>query len=98
MGEVTAAHVDAEALLQAARQYDAVSEIIDSGMRVRLRFDGATAGRAHTAAGESVRRALDECVAPLGQWARAAGEIAAVLRSTTGRYIAADADAAARVG
>lgn len=98
MGEVTTARVDAAALQQAARQYDAVAEIVDSGIRMRLRFDGATAGRAHTASGESVRAALDECIAPLRQWARAAGEVAAVLRSTTDRYIAADADAAARVG
>lgn len=98
MGDVTTARVDVAALLQTARQYDAVADFIDSDTRVRLRFDGATAGRSHTAAGESVRAALDECVAPLRQWARAAREVAAVLRSTTDRYVAADAGAAVRVG
>ncbi|ART71840.1 hypothetical protein BTO20_27805 [Mycobacterium dioxanotrophicus] len=98
MGEVDAAHVDVGALLDAARQYDAAAEIIESCVGIRLRFDGATAGRDHTASGEALRTALDERTAPLRQWARAAGEVAAVLRSTTDRYVAADAGAAARVG
>lgn len=98
MGDVTAARVDAEALLQVARQFGAAAEIIEAGAQVRLRFDGATAGRVHTASGESLRAALEERIAPLRQWARAAGEVAAVLRNTTDRYLAADAGAAARVG
>ncbi|KHO23198.1 type VII secretion target [Mycolicibacterium setense] len=98
MGDVTAARVDAEALLQVARQYGAAAGIIESGAQVRLRFDGATAGRAHTACGDSLRTALDEIIMPLRQWARAAGEVAAVLTSTTDRYLVADAGAAARVG
>ncbi|MFV8053633.1 type VII secretion target [Mycobacterium sp. 48b] len=98
MGDVTTARVDAAALLEVARQYDAVAETVDSGVRMRPEFGGATAGLAHTAAGESVRAALDECMASVRQWARAAGEVAAVLRGTTDRYVAADADAAARVG
>jgi excreted virulence factor EspC (type VII ESX diderm) len=98
MGEVDAAHVDVGELLQAARQYDAAAEIIEACVRVRLRFGGATAGRAHTTSGDALRTALDECTGPLRQWARAAGEVAAVLRNTTDRYVAADAGAAARVG
>lgn len=98
MGDVTAARVDAEALLQVARQYGAAAEIIESGTQVRLRFDGATAGRAHTACGDSLRTALDGIIVPLRQWARASGEVAAVLTSTTDRYVVADARAAARVG
>ncbi|CRZ15995.1 type VII secretion target [Mycolicibacterium neworleansense] len=98
MGDVTAARVDTDALLEVARQYGAAAEIIESGVRVRLRFDGATAGRVHAVSGDSLRTALDERIASLHQWARAAGEVAAVLRSTTDRYVVADAGAAARVG
>ncbi|OCB56676.1 hypothetical protein A5722_13600 [Mycobacterium vulneris] len=98
MGDVTAARVDAEALLQMARQYGAAAEIIESAAQVWLRFDGATAGREHTASGDSLRTALDERIASLRQWARAAGEVAAVLSGTTDRYLVADAGAAARVG
>ncbi|WP_018601754.1 type VII secretion target [Mycobacterium sp. 155] len=98
MGEVDAAHVDVGGLLRAARQYDVAAGIITAGVRTRFRFDGAIAGRAHTFSGDALRTALDERAASLRQWARAAGEVAAILRSTTDRYVAADADAAARVG
>ncbi|OBC06964.1 hypothetical protein A5784_09405 [Mycobacterium sp. 852013-50091_SCH5140682] len=98
MGEVDAAHVDVGALLDVARQYDIAADLVESCVGMPLRFDGATAGREHTASGEALRTALDERIAPLRQWARAAGEVAAVLRSTTDRYVAADAGAAARVG
>ncbi|CDO28034.1 type VII secretion target [Mycolicibacterium porcinum] len=98
MGDVTAARVDAEAVLQVARQYGAAAEIIESTAQVWLRFDGATAGREHIASGDSLSTALDDRIASLRQWARAAGEVAAVLRGTTDRYLAADAGAAARVG
>lgn len=81
-----------------ARQYGAAAEIIESAAQVWLRFDGATAGREHTASGDSLRTALDERIASLRQWARAAGEVAAVLSGTTDRYLVADAGAAARVG
>ncbi|MEN4398012.1 type VII secretion target [Mycolicibacterium senegalense] len=98
MGDVSAARVDAEALRQVAREHRAAADIIESAAQVRLRFDGAVAGREHVASGNSVRAALDERIASLRQWARAAGEVAEVLTSTTDRYLAADADAAARVG
>lgn len=98
MGDVTAARVDAEALLQVARQYGAAAEMIESAAQVWLRFDGATAGREHIASGDSLRTALDERIVSLRRWARAAGEVAAVLRGTTYRYLAADAGAAVRVG
>lgn len=98
MGDVTAARVNAEAVLQVARQYGAAAEIIESTAQVWLRFDGATAGREHIASGDSLSTALDDRIASLRQWARAAGEVAAVLRGTTDRYLAADAGAAARVG
>ncbi len=98
MGDVTAARVDAEALLQVARQYGAAAEMIESAAQVWLRFDGATAGREHIASGDSLRTALDERIVSLRRWARAAGEVAAVLRGTTDRYLAADAGAAVRVG
>ncbi|MEE6165113.1 MULTISPECIES: type VII secretion target [unclassified Mycolicibacterium] len=98
MGEVDAAHVDVGALLDVARQHDVAADLVESCVGMALRFDGATAGREHTASGEALRTALDERIAPLRQWARAAGEVAALLRSTTDRYVAADAGAAARVG
>lgn len=97
MGEVDAAHVDVGELLRAAHQYDAAAGIVDAATRARFRFDGATAGRAHTSSGDALRTALDERAASLRQWARAVGEVAAILRSATDRYVAADADAAVRV-
>lgn len=101
MGVVDAARVDVGALLEAARQYDAAADIVDAAVRTRLSrpvFGGAAAGRAHVAHGDRVRLALDDLTRPLHEWTRAAGEIAGVLRTSTDRYVTADARAASRVG
>lgn len=101
MGVVDAARIDVEALTDAARQYEAAADIVDATVRTRLSrpaFDGSAAGQAHVAQGDAVRAALDDLTTPLGEWARAAGEIGAVLRASADRYVAADGRAASRVG
>lgn len=100
MGVVDAARIDVAALTAAAHQYEAAADIVDA-VRTRLStpvFDGSAAGRAHIAQGDAVRVALDDLIGPLGEWARAADEIAAALRASTDRYVAADGRAASRVG
>ncbi|PEG36608.1 hypothetical protein CQY20_18610 [Mycolicibacterium agri] len=101
MGERDAARLDVAAVLDAARQYDAAADIVDTAIRrhlTGLRFDGAAAGRMHTAHGDAVRLAIDEVVDRLHQWARAASEIAAELRSSADRYVETDAIAGRRLG
>ena len=88
-------------MLDAARQYDTAADIVDTAIRTHLtglRFDGAAAGRVHTARGDAVRIAVDEVVNRLHDWARAAAEIAAELRSSADRYLDADAHGARRIG
>jgi hypothetical protein len=101
MGEVDAARIDVAVLLDVARGYDAVADMVDASVRGRLSrpaFDGAGAGQAHTFHGDAVRAALDDLTDALRQWVRAAGEIAAMLRTSVDRYAEADARAAGRVG
>ncbi|MHC9291734.1 type VII secretion target [Mycobacterium sp. LTG2003] len=101
MGVVDAARIDVAALLDAARQYEAAADIVDAAVRTRLSrpaFDGSAAGQAHVAHGDAVRLAVDDLTEPLNEWVRAAREIAAVLRTSADRYIAADGRAASRVG
>lgn len=101
MGELDVAVVDVAAVLGAAGQYDAAAETVQTAVRnllSGLRFDGALAGRMHTARGEALRAAIDELVTGMRQWTRAAGEIAAELRSCAARYVDADARGADRVG
>ncbi len=101
MGDVAAARVDAAALSSVAAGYDTIAADLDSAVRNRLHgpvFDGATAGRAHTADGDAVRMAIDELTDGLRRWSRASAEVAAVLRASVDRYVVADARAAARVG
>ena len=101
MGEPDTAHVDVAAVLDAARQYDTAADIVDTAIRTHLtglRFDGATAGRVHPARGDAVRIAVYEVVNRLHDWARAAAEIAAELRSSADRYLDADAHGARRIG
>ncbi|OBA91093.1 hypothetical protein A5662_02025, partial [Mycobacteriaceae bacterium 1482268.1] len=85
MGEPDIARVDVAAVRDAARRYDAAADILDTAIRTHLtglRFDGAVAGRVHTAQGDALRIAVDGVVQRLRQWARAATEIAAELRSS----------------
>ena len=101
MGEPDFARVDVAAVLDAARQYDAAADIVDTAIRnhlTGLRFDGAAAGRIHTANGDAVRIAVDDVIDRLRQWARAAVEIAAELRSCADRYVDIDDRAARRIG
>ena len=52
----------------------------------------------HTARGDALRLAIDDVVDRLHQWARAATEIAAELRSCADRYVDVDARGARRIG
>jgi hypothetical protein len=101
VGEPDAARVDIAAVLGAARQYDAAADIVDTAIRTHLtglRFDGAVAGRLHTARGDALRLAVDDVVDRLHQWSRAASEVAAELRSCADRYVEVDASGARRMG
>jgi len=101
MGQPDIARVDVGALLDVARQYDTVAEIVDDAVRTHLAgltFDGARAGRAHVGRGEALRSAVDTVVAQLRGWSRAATEIAATLRAAADSYADADARAAQRIG
>lgn len=101
MGEVHSTRIDAVALLEVAHRYDAVADMVDAAVRGRLSrpaFDGAGAGQAHIFHGDAVRAALDDLTDALRQWVRAAGEIAAALRTSVDRYAEADARASGRVG
>jgi Excreted virulence factor EspC, type VII ESX diderm len=101
MGEPDVASVDVVAVLGAARQYDTAADIVDTALRTHLtglRFDGAAAGRMHTARGDTLRSAVDDVVARLHSWSRAATEIAAELRACADRYVEAEARGARRMG
>ncbi len=101
MGEPDVARVDIAAVLGAARQYDAAADIVDTAVRTHLtslRFDGAVAGRMHTARGDALRLAVDDVVDRLHQWSRAATEVAAELRACADRYVDVDARGARRMG
>ncbi len=101
MGEPDIARTDVAAVLDVARQYDMASDLVDGAVRAHLtglRFDGAVAGRIHAAHGDAVRLAVDDLAYRLQQWARAAAEIAAELRSSANRYVDADVRGARRIG
>ena len=101
VGEPDTARVDVAAVLDAARQYDTASDIVDAAVRTHLtglRFDGAVAGRVHAAQGDALRVAVDNVGHRLYEWARAATEIAAELRSCADRYVDVDAVGARRIG
>lgn len=101
MGEADTARVDVVAVLAAAQQYDAAADIVDAAIRTHLtglRFDGAAAGRVYAAQGDALRIAVDDVVHRLHDWARAAAEIAAELRSCADRYVDVDARGARRIG
>jgi ABC-type transporter Mla subunit MlaD len=101
MGQSEAARVDVAVLHAVARGYEAVADIVDGAVRTHLTglmFNGAAAGRAHTARGDALRAAVEHVADQLRQWSRAAAEIAAALRASADRYAEADAGAARRVG
>jgi Excreted virulence factor EspC, type VII ESX diderm len=101
VGEPDTARIDVAAVLDVARQYDTASDIVDAAIRTHLtalRFDGALAGRMHAGQGDALRVALNELVHRLHQWARAAAEIAAELRSCADRHANVDDRGARRIG
>lgn len=88
-------------MLDAARQYDIAADIVETAIRTHLtdlRFDGWAAGRIHAANGDALRIAVDDVVDRLRQWARAAAEIAAELRSCADRYVDVEDRGAQRMG
>jgi hypothetical protein len=101
MGHIGTAHVDVPALLDSARQYQAIADSLDDAIRAHLTglaFDGASAGREHVASGNAVRAHVDHLADQLRSWSRACAEIAAALRGSADRYVDADSRAADRVG
>ena len=97
MGDPHAARVDAAAVHTIAGQFDEAADLIERAARTRLAFDGATAGRAHAAHGDELRRSIEALFADLSLWSRAAAEIAAALRAGADRYLGADHTAAGRI-
>ena len=85
--------VDPTALRAAAQRMDAAADVVDAVIGNRLgdlQFDGAVAGRTHTAAGVAVRARMDRLVAAMAQWAAVARETGAALRAGAEMY--ADAE------
>lgn len=81
--------VDPVALRAAAQRMDAAADIaiaILASQLDDLQFDGATAGRAHIAAGGSVRTGVDLVVADMVRWAGVARETSAALRAGADLY------------
>jgi Excreted virulence factor EspC, type VII ESX diderm len=97
MGERNSVRVDVAAVRAAADRFDSVADDLNRAARVSLGFDGSVAGRGHTAEGDALRVALNQVLADLTGWARAAAEIAAALRAGADRYVDADLGATARI-
>jgi len=92
--------VDVAAVYAVADQLSAAAEIIDGAVSehlARLSFSGASAGRAHTARGDTLRAALERLAVELSQWSRATTEISSALRAGADRYADAELYAAARI-
>ena len=88
--------VDVSAVYAVADRLSAAAETIDSAVinhLARLAFNGASAGRAYTARGDTLRAALER----LTQWSRATAEISAALRAGADHYADAELYAAARI-
>ncbi|MCT7658108.1 ESX-1 secretion-associated protein [Mycobacterium deserti] len=101
MGQADVARVDVPVLLDVARQYQVIADIVDQAVRTHLNsltFDGAAAGRAYTAHGDAVRECLDRVAEQLRLWSRASSEIAAALRASAERYADADMRGGERLG
>jgi hypothetical protein len=101
MGERDAARVDVMAVLDVARGYDAVADMIESGVNAHLThssFDGAVAGRAHAARGEALREAIGELADQMRAWSRSCSEISSALRISADTYVGAEALGARRLG
>jgi Excreted virulence factor EspC, type VII ESX diderm len=101
MGERDAARVDVMAVLDVARGYDAIADMIDDGVDEHLThpsFDGAVAGRAHAARGDALRTAIGHLADQMRTWSRASAEIGSALRVSADAYAGVDALGARRLG
>jgi Excreted virulence factor EspC, type VII ESX diderm len=101
MGERDAARVELGVLFHVAGRYDAVADALDGAARTHLdhlTFGGPVAGRAHPAAGEALRSAVDALGGDVRTWARSAVEIASAMRGSADRYLAAETHGAMRLG
>jgi hypothetical protein len=101
MGERDAARVDVTAVLDAARRYDAVADMIEAAVNAHLAqpsFDGAVAGRSHAAQGDALRNAMGLLVDQMRTWSRASSEIASALRVSADGYAGVEAVGVRRLG
>ncbi len=90
--------MDFAALAAAAARIDMAAESVLAAVSGRLgdlRFDAATAGRSHGAAGAAVRDEVERLAADLICWAHAAGAVAGALRAGADGHTAAEGAAAA---
>jgi hypothetical protein len=93
--------IDPGAVLEAAQRYDTAAGLLESALNshlARLSFDGSRAGRSYADSGDAVRLAVERSCAQLGDWSRAAREIAVLLRTSVQNYTDADGRAAGRLG
>ncbi len=100
-GTQNAVLADVAAMRVIADRVDASAQLLESAARInlsRLRFGGATAGRAHTGRGDAMRAALNRLAGEVSQWARASSEIAVALRVAADRYADAEARSVSRIG
>lgn len=101
MGQQNVAEVDIAAIRALANRFDDSAEMLDAAVSARLgrlTFDGSSAGRAYTANGDALRRALYRLAGQVAQWSRASGEIAMALRTSADRYTDAELRGASRIG
>ncbi|OBB95146.1 type VII secretion target [Mycobacterium sp. 852002-40037_SCH5390672] len=97
---VARTQIDVPAAQRVANQFAMAADFLDRAVSdhlARLAFGGASAGRAHTARGDTLRVELERLVAQVSQWSRASTEIALALRSSAERYADAELYAAARI-
>jgi hypothetical protein len=90
--------LDLAAVRAAAQRIDAAAETVRGVVESRLgtvHLDAATAGRAHAAAGATLRTEIHRLAEDLAAWAYAAGELAAALRSRADGHAATENDAVA---
>lgn len=100
MGQPHATVVDSAGVRALASQLDDIADIVEGIARTqlsRLTFDGATAGRAHAAAGDALHTALNRLGVGVTAWSRSAMEISMALRASADRYVDTDSAAAARL-
>jgi len=92
--------VDVDAVHDVARGFEATAALLDATRShfSSLGFGGATAGKAYSAYGDSLRTALSWLGSGVSQWSKASAAVAVELRRGADRYRDADHRNAARVG